>query len=159
VLLDAAVRTGRPLAVAAARDGLCRRERREHGGDSPDFGGETYDDSRPLTGSDRALGLVDFSLFPHLDREDMPDTSLANVEKWAVGIPVPAYAIDDQTAMKVVDGNVEVVSEGHWKLFTPARKQANRLRRHARSAARARQQSDRAAGVKAPADSAKEYAS
>ena len=29
----------------------------------------------------------------------------------------PAYAIDDQTAIKVTDGTVEVVSEGHWKLF------------------------------------------
>src|SRR6266496_3647166 len=86
---------------------------------TPDFGGETYDDSDPLTGSDRALGLVDFSLFPHLEREDMPDTSLANIERWAAGIPVPAYAIDDQTAIKVIDGAVEVVSEGHWKRFTP----------------------------------------
>jgi hypothetical protein len=30
---------------------------------------------------------------------------------------VPAYAIDDETAIKVVDDSVEVVSEGHWKLF------------------------------------------
>ncbi len=87
---------------------------------TPDFGGESYDDSDPLTGSDRALGLVDFSLFPHLEREDMPDTSLANIERWAAGIPVPAYAIDDQTAIKVCDGTVEVVSEGHWKLFAPS---------------------------------------
>ena len=87
---------------------------------TPDFGGATYDESDPLTGSDRALGLVDFSLFPHLEREDMPDTSLANIERWAAGIPVPAYAIDDQTAIKVVDGTVEVVSEGRWKLFSPS---------------------------------------
>ena len=87
---------------------------------TPDFGGENYDDSDPLTGSDRALGLVDFSLFPHLEREGMPDTSLANIERWAARIPLPAYAIDDQTAIKVVDGNVEVVSEGNWKLFTPS---------------------------------------
>jgi dipeptidase E len=86
---------------------------------TPDFGGTTYDDSDPLTGSDRALGLVEFSVFPHLEREDMPDTSLSNIEKWAAGIRVPAYAIDDQTAITVVDGNVEVVSEGRWKLFTP----------------------------------------
>ena len=86
---------------------------------TPDFGGATYDDSDPLTSSDRALGLVDFSLFPHLEREDMPDTSLANIEKWAAGLSVPAYAIDDQTAIKVVDGTVEVISEGHWKLLTP----------------------------------------
>src|SRR4051795_5860425 len=85
----------------------------------PDFRGETYDDRDPLTGSDKALGLVDFSLFPHLKREDMPDTSLANIEKWAAGIPVPAYAIDDETAIKVVDDAVEVVSEGDWKLLTP----------------------------------------
>jgi dipeptidase E len=85
---------------------------------TPDFGGKTYDDSEPLTGSDRALGLVDFSVFPHLEREDMPDTTLANIEKWAAGISVPAYAIDDETAITVSDGTVEVVSEGHWKLLT-----------------------------------------
>ena len=85
---------------------------------TPDFGGTTYDDSEPLTGSDKALGLVEFSVFPHLEREDMPDTSLANIERWAAGLSVPAYAIDDQTAIKVVDGTVEVVSEGQWKLFT-----------------------------------------
>jgi dipeptidase E len=87
---------------------------------TPDFGGESYDASDPLTGSDRALGLVDFSLFPHLDREDMPATPLADIERWAAGLSVPAYAIDDHTAIKVVDGNAEVVSEGHWKLLTPS---------------------------------------
>jgi dipeptidase E len=87
---------------------------------TPDFGGETYDESEPLTGSDKALGLVDFSVFPHLDREDgIPASPLAEIEAWAAGLSVPAYAIDDQTAVKVVDGNVEVVSEGHWKLLTP----------------------------------------
>jgi dipeptidase E len=88
---------------------------------TPDFGGETYDESEPLTGSDKALGLVDFSVFPHLHREDgIPASPLAEIEALAAGLSVPAYAIDDQTAIKVVDGNVEVVSEGHWKLFTPS---------------------------------------
>jgi dipeptidase E len=68
---------------------------------------------------DRALGLVDFSIFPHVDHEAMPDNSMPNAEKWAAGMPVPCYAIDDETAIKVTDGTVEVVSEGHWKLFTP----------------------------------------
>ena len=40
-------------------------------------------------------------------------------EKWAAKLTNPAYAIDDETALKVVDGAVEVISEGHWKLFTP----------------------------------------
>jgi dipeptidase E len=68
---------------------------------------------------DRALGLVDFALRVHLDREGFENSSLANVEKWASGIPVPTYAIDDETAIRVTDGSVEVVSEGHWELFTP----------------------------------------
>ena len=53
----------------------------------------------------------------HVDREGF-NTS-ADVEKWASGIPVPTYALDDQTAVKVTDGNAEVVSEGNWTLFTP----------------------------------------
>jgi dipeptidase E len=81
--------------------------------------GEDFVRWNPPTGSDRALGLVDFSLFPHLDHPSLPDNSLANAERWAAGIPVPAYAIDDQTAIVVLDGAVEVVSEGHWKRLTP----------------------------------------
>jgi dipeptidase E len=69
--------------------------------------------------SDRALALVDFALRVHLDREDFPDSSLTNIERWAARIPVPTYAIDDETAIKVTDGTVEVVSEGHWKRLTP----------------------------------------
>lgn len=65
---------------------------------------------------DRALGLVDFTVRVHVDREGF-NTS-ADVEQWAAGIPVPTYALDDQSAIKVVDGDVEVVSEGTWKLFT-----------------------------------------
>jgi dipeptidase E len=85
---------------------------------TPDFGGTTYDDSDLLTSSDRALGLVDFSVFPHLHREDgLPETPLAEIEAWAAGLSVPAYAIDDQTAIKVVDGTVDVVSEGRWVLL------------------------------------------
>ena len=67
----------------------------------------------------QGAGLVDFALIPHLDHEDHPDASLANAEKWAARLPVPVCAIDDETAIKVTDGIVEVVSEGHWKLFTP----------------------------------------
>jgi dipeptidase E len=44
---------------------------------------------------------------------------MAEVGKWAAGVPVPTYAIDDETALKVSGGTVEVVSEGHWKLFAP----------------------------------------
>jgi dipeptidase E len=68
--------------------------------------------------SDGALGIVDFAIFPHLDHERFPENSLACAEEWAASMPVPGYAIDDQSAIKVTDGSVEVVSEGHWKLFS-----------------------------------------
>ena len=79
--------------------------------------GETYDD--PPFVIDKGLGLVDFALLPHVDHEDHPESSMANVERMAAEVPVPTYAIDDETAIKVVDGTVEVISEGYWKLFTP----------------------------------------
>jgi dipeptidase E len=81
--------------------------------------GEDFVRWKPPAGGDRTLGLVDFSIFPHLDHEEMPDNCMANAEKWAAGLPQPAYLIDDETAIKVTDGAVEVVSEGDWKLFTP----------------------------------------
>jgi dipeptidase E len=67
----------------------------------------------------QGAGLVDFAVIPHLEHEYHPDASLPNAEKWAARIPAPTYAIDDDTAIKVVDGTPEVVSEGQWKLFLP----------------------------------------
>jgi len=80
--------------------------------------GEDFVTWRPPTGGDETLGLVDFSIFPHLDHERMPENCLANAEKWAAGLPSPAYAIDDETAIQVTGGTVKIVSEGHWKQFT-----------------------------------------
>ena len=80
--------------------------------------GEDFVETKPsITGDDIALGVVDFSIFPHLDHPDLPENTMAAAEKWAAGLGCPAYAIDDQTALKVVNGAVDVVSEGHWKFF------------------------------------------
>src|SRR5690348_1023478 len=81
--------------------------------------GEDFVGWKPPTGDDRTLGIVGFSIFPHVDHPVLPDNTMAAAEKWAADIAGPAYAIDDETAIKVVDGAVEVVSEGQWKLFTP----------------------------------------
>jgi dipeptidase E len=81
--------------------------------------GEYFVGWTPLNGGDETLGLVDFAMFPHLDHELLPGNTMASAEKWAAGMQGQAYAIDDETAIKVVDGVVEVVSEGHWKLFSP----------------------------------------
>jgi dipeptidase E len=80
--------------------------------------GEDFVLWKPPAGGDRTLGMVEFSIFPHLDHEDLPENTMADAERWAASMLGLAYAIDDQTAIKVVDGEVEVVSEGHWKRFT-----------------------------------------
>ena len=79
--------------------------------------GEDFVGWKPPTGGDETLGLVDFSIFPHLDNADLPENTMADAERWAAGIAGPAYAIDDETAIRVVDGTVAVVSGGHWRLF------------------------------------------
>lgn len=79
--------------------------------------GETYDDPHAPFVIDKGLGLVDFALLPHLDHPDHPESSTANAARMAAEVPVPTYGIDDQTAIKVVDHTIEVVSEGYWKLF------------------------------------------
>jgi dipeptidase E len=79
--------------------------------------GEDFVRWKPPTGGDQTLGLVEFSMFPHLDHPALPENTMADAERWAAGMTVPAYAIDDETAIRVTDGTVEVVSEGHWKLF------------------------------------------
>ncbi len=72
---------------------------------------------QPPGGGDHTLGLVDFSIFPHLDHELLPENTMADAERWAAEIAAPAYAIDDDTAIAVTGGMVDVVSEGHWTLF------------------------------------------
>jgi dipeptidase E len=79
--------------------------------------GTTYNNHTLPTEIDKSLGFVDFAIHPHLDHEQFPANSLANQEKLAATLSVPSYAIDDQTAIKVIDGTVEVISEGKWKLF------------------------------------------
>ena len=68
---------------------------------------------------EEGLGRVDFEIFPHLDNPEVPENTMADAERWATGLTGAGYAIDDQTAITVVDGTVDVVSEGRWRLFAP----------------------------------------
>jgi dipeptidase E len=77
--------------------------------------GDDFIQWRPPNGDDTTLGVVDFSICPHLAPDGQPGNSLAEAEQWAAGISNPAYAIDDQTAITVVDGHIDVVSEGYWR--------------------------------------------
>ncbi|MDX6365014.1 MAG: dipeptidase [Nocardioidaceae bacterium] len=77
--------------------------------------GDDFIQWRPSNGDETTLGLVDFSICPHLAADGMPGNSMAEAQRWAAGIPNTAYAMDDQTAIRVVDGGVDFVSEGHWE--------------------------------------------
>jgi dipeptidase E len=67
----------------------------------------------------KGMGLTDFAIIPHFRNPNHRDASPANAEAWAARLPVPVYAIDEDSAIKVDNGRVEVVSEGQWQLFTP----------------------------------------
>src|SRR4026207_603494 len=68
--------------------------------------GEDFVGWKPPTGSDGTLGLGDFSIFPHLNNPALPENTMADAERWAAGMAIPCYAIDDQTAIKVLDDTV-----------------------------------------------------
>lgn len=63
------------------------------------------------------LGFVDFQIRPHLNSPFFPKANLENMEKIAKEFPETFYAIDDNTAIKVIEDKVEIVSEGAWKKF------------------------------------------
>jgi len=71
----------------------------------------------PPNGGDETLGVVDFAIFPHLDYPGWDDNAMPAAERWAAKIGMPSYAIDDQTAISVIDGVTDVHSEGHWRHF------------------------------------------
>ncbi|NUO36875.1 MAG: type 1 glutamine amidotransferase-like domain-containing protein [Dermatophilaceae bacterium] len=79
--------------------------------------GDDFVQWRPATGGDETLGLVDFAICPHVNGDDLPGNTMAEAQQWAAAIEGPAYAVDDETAFVVVDGQVEVVSEGQWSLL------------------------------------------
>lgn len=65
----------------------------------------------------KGLGLVDFELRPHLNSKWFPKVRLSYLKKLAEEVPYSFYAIDDNTAIKVVNGKASVVSEGEWEKF------------------------------------------
>jgi dipeptidase E len=81
--------------------------------------GQDFVDWKPPTGDDRTLKMADFSIFLHLDHPDLPQNTMAAAQRWAAKIAGLAHATNDDTAIKATDNTVEVVCEGHRKLFTP----------------------------------------
>ena len=79
-----------------------------------------YCEQGPLgQASERTLGLVDFSIRPHLNSPDFPLIRAETLQAKAGELQYPVYVLDDQSAVAVADGTVTVVSEGKWLLIQP----------------------------------------
>lgn len=79
---------------------------------------DEFDEIMPASaGSATTLDLVDFGIRPHLEADYFPQATLENAEKWAAKVDYPLYALDDRSALKIIDGYVEVISQGKWRLF------------------------------------------
>jgi dipeptidase E len=79
--------------------------------------GEDFVGWRPPSGSDETLSVVDFAIFPHLNHPMLPENTTAGAEAWAASMPIPCYALCDESAIAVIDGQIEILSEGEWHHF------------------------------------------
>ena len=75
---------------------------------------QIYEDDMLETEEMKALEFVDFYFLPHLNSEWFKKMRKENIEKVGANINRPIYALDDQSALKIVDGTIEVISEGEW---------------------------------------------
>jgi len=76
-----------------------------------------YYEDRGKIDNEKGLGFVDFHIRPHLNSPDFPNVREKYLKEQAKKILEPIYAIDDDTAIKVVNGKIEVISEGKWIRF------------------------------------------
>lgn len=63
------------------------------------------------------LGYLDFHIRPHLNSEYFPNVTLKNIQKIAEDNKETIYALDDNSAIQVIDEDISVISEGVWKKF------------------------------------------
>ncbi|MFA6520454.1 MAG: Type 1 glutamine amidotransferase-like domain-containing protein [Candidatus Paceibacterota bacterium] len=64
-----------------------------------------------------ALGLVDFYFRPHLNSPSQAHSNEKVLAEIAKTLPGVLYALDDQMAIKVVNGKVEIIGEGEYLVF------------------------------------------
>ena len=64
--------------------------------------------------SNKTLNLVDIVFRPHFNSKDFPKVRKEVLEQIAYKFSYPLYALDDESALKIVDDWIEIVSEGKW---------------------------------------------
>src|SRR5262249_59033999 len=61
--------------------------------------------------------MFDWYLKPHMNSASFPDRTPAWFEKAAAKVDCPVYALDDDSAVRVRGGEVDVVSDGQWRVL------------------------------------------
>ena len=65
----------------------------------------------------KGLRFVNFEVRPHLNSKSFPKVRIDYLQKLAKETQNTFYAIDDDTAIKVLNKKISIVSEGKWKKF------------------------------------------
>lgn len=76
-----------------------------------------YEEDLDKTENMEGLNLVNFYIIPHLNSQDFTKVRKDFIGEVVKGISEKVYALDDNSALKVVDGKVEIISEGEWVEF------------------------------------------
>ena len=67
--------------------------------------------------TNKGLGYINFHLRPHLNDSSKPENQKESLAERANKISGVVYGIDDQMAIRVVDGKAEVIGEGEYVVF------------------------------------------
>jgi dipeptidase E len=76
-----------------------------------------YNESGVKLFKDKGLGFVNFQIRPHLNSPKFPNANFNTLKKLSQDIPDTIYAIDDNTAIQVIDDKVKIVTEGKYYKF------------------------------------------
>lgn len=75
---------------------------------------QIYEEDMLETEEMKGLDFVDFYFLPHLNSEWFKKVRRENIEKIGLKTNKPIYALDDQSALKIIDNKIEIISEGSW---------------------------------------------
>lgn len=76
-----------------------------------------YEEDLDKTENMEGLNLVNFYILPHLNSQHFTKVRKDFIGEAVKGISEKIYALDDNSALKVIDGKVEIISEGEWVEF------------------------------------------
>ncbi len=85
------------------------------------FYDEEYKEYGPTGRSSvRTFGAINYAIRPHLNSRYFPEITEEKIQFVVESEKLAIYTLDDNCALKMVDGNINVVGGGEWHLVEPA---------------------------------------